>query len=109
MRIYIVAYIVSLTCNVAICVRLSNYDNLTRQCITLSQIKCMCYILGVLYDSHKCGDLVSVRVISSRYKWGTTVKAVMLGDREKVQHPIPIRRADKIVCFSISQMQRPGP
>ena len=59
-------------------------------------------------DPHKCEDLVLGRVLSSRYKWGTVIKVVMLGGRWKVQYPTPIRRADEIVCFSISQMQGPG-
>ena len=59
-------------------------------------------------DPIKCGDLVLGRVPSSRYKWGTVIKAVMSGGRWKVQYPTPIRRADEIVCFSISQMQGPG-
>ena len=32
-------------------------------------------------DPHKCGDLVPGRVLSSRYKWGTVIKAVMSGGR----------------------------
>ena len=59
-------------------------------------------------DPHKCGDLVPGRVFSSRYKWGTVIKVVMSGGRWNVQYPTPIRRADEIVCFSISQMQGPG-
>ena len=58
-------------------------------------------------DPSKCGDLVLDRVLSSRYKWGTTVKVFMSGVT-KVQCPTPIEREDEIVCFSILQMQGPS-
>ena len=59
-------------------------------------------------DPHKCGDLVPGRVLTSRYKWGIVIKVVMSGGRWNVQYPTPIRSADEIVRFNISQMQGPG-